>query len=96
MLEHVDGMMAFGALTALGLGAFFVWHLAQNPTDNVEERPEAPRGSAPAWFADLRRRARAWRELRASKRRAKVLARIKLTAPDSFGSVQPEDQWPRR
>jgi hypothetical protein len=77
MLAQVDGMMVGGALAALALLGY-VRHLARNPTDKVEARPAAPRGSAPGWLSDLRRRARGWRELRASRRRAAVIARIQL------------------
>jgi hypothetical protein len=94
-MQHMDGMLVGGGIAAALLFAY-LFHLCGDPVEKVEARPEAPRGSAPGPFAELRRRARAWRELRASRRRAAALARIKLSSPDSFGGIQPEKPWPRR
>lgn len=74
MLEHLDGMVVGGALVAALILAF-LFHLAGNPTDKVEDRPEVPRRSP---LAALRNHLRTQRELRASRRRAQVIARIEL------------------
>jgi hypothetical protein len=76
-MQHMDGMLVGGGIAAALLFAY-LFHLCGDPVEKVAARPEAPRGSAPGWLADLRRRARGWRELRASRRRAAVIARIQL------------------
>jgi hypothetical protein len=70
MLANLDGMVVGGGLVVLGLLGY-LFHLAGTPTD-VEARPEQ------GLVERLRGRARVQRELRASRRRAAVLARIEL------------------
>lgn len=72
MLEQVDGMVVGGGLLALALLAY-IRRLARNPVDKVEVRP-GPIDQ----LGELRGRVKAWREVRANRRRAQALARIDL------------------